>query len=200
MTDKTWDILELVVDLWPAAMYTYTTATTAGEHASGSYHYKGEALDTGIGTEEPSKTLLATYHHDRFDMMDQLAAWLYEDSGLITELLHTRTSDTGGWYVKNEKRVSGNFYGKVLMSQHINHVHLAVATRANAEKLLIKKVQRILGLTADGDAGPLTLKAIKTVQKNAKLSQDGAVGPLTVAALRKKAGYGLLLRPAQTAK
>lgn len=55
----------------------------------------------------------------------------------------------------------------------------------------IKAVQRKLGITADGVAGPQTRRAIKRFQKRNGLTVDGVVGPQTLAALglsRKSAG------------
>ena len=54
----------------------------------------------------------------------------------------------------------------------------------------IKAVQRKLGITADGVAGPQTRRAIRRFQKRNGLAVDGVVGPQTLAALglsRKRA-------------
>jgi hypothetical protein len=47
----------------------------------------------------------------------------------------------------------------------------------------VKAVQRKLGITADGVAGPQTRRAIKRFQKRNGLTVDGVVGPQTLAAL-----------------
>ena len=47
----------------------------------------------------------------------------------------------------------------------------------------VKAVQRKLGITADGVAGPQTRRAIKRFQKRNGLEVDGVVGPATLAAL-----------------
>ena len=43
----------------------------------------------------------------------------------------------------------------------------------------VKQLQRILGLTADGDFGPKTDTAVKQFQKNNNLKEDGIVGDKT---------------------
>lgn len=47
----------------------------------------------------------------------------------------------------------------------------------------VKAVQRKLGITADGVAGPQTRRAIKRFQRRNGLTADGVVGPQTLAAL-----------------
>ena len=47
----------------------------------------------------------------------------------------------------------------------------------------VRAVQRKLGITADGVAGPQTRRAIRRFQKRNGLSVDGVVGPQTLAAL-----------------
>ena len=47
----------------------------------------------------------------------------------------------------------------------------------------VKAVQRKLGITADGVAGPQTRRAIRRFQKRNGLEVDGVVGPQTLAAL-----------------
>jgi Transglycosylase-like domain/Putative peptidoglycan binding domain len=47
----------------------------------------------------------------------------------------------------------------------------------------IKAVQRALGITADGIAGPQTRRAIKRFQRTHGLTVDGVVGPATLGAL-----------------
>lgn len=53
----------------------------------------------------------------------------------------------------------------------------------------VKKVQRALGLGADGIFGPNTAKAVKRFQARRGLTADGVVGPATWAALRSRAGH-----------
>lgn len=49
----------------------------------------------------------------------------------------------------------------------------------------VKQLQRILGLTADGDFGPKTDAAVKQFQKNNNLKEDGIVGDKTWQVLLK---------------
>lgn len=47
----------------------------------------------------------------------------------------------------------------------------------------VKKMQKVLGVTADGDFGPNTEKLVKAWQTKNKLPADGIVGPKTLAAM-----------------
>ena len=51
----------------------------------------------------------------------------------------------------------------------------------------VERLQRALGVTADGIFGRQTLKAVRAFQKRAGLVADGIVGPLTRAALERGA-------------
>jgi cell wall-associated NlpC family hydrolase len=51
----------------------------------------------------------------------------------------------------------------------------------------VKRVQRALGVSADGIFGPGTRRAVKRFQRSRGLSADGVVGPATWAALRSRA-------------
>jgi peptidoglycan hydrolase-like protein with peptidoglycan-binding domain len=54
---------------------------------------------------------------------------------------------------------------------------------STTSKSTIKAVQRALGITADGVAGPQTRRAIKRFQRTHGLTVDGVVGPATLGAL-----------------
>ena len=47
----------------------------------------------------------------------------------------------------------------------------------------VKKVQKLVGVTADGIYGPKTEAAVKAWQKSHNLDDDGSVGPKTWAAM-----------------
>lgn len=83
------------------------SSTTGGSHVNGSYHYKGNADDL---TSSPGN-------------MQKLASWLYQYSDYILELIH---SGGPGYFVKNGKRVAASYYGAATVSQHYNHVHIAM--------------------------------------------------------------------------
>jgi peptidoglycan hydrolase-like protein with peptidoglycan-binding domain len=59
----------------------------------------------------------------------------------------------------------------------------------------IQQLQRRLGLAADGDFGPLTLRAVRAFQTSHGLVVDGIVGPATRAALGLPAGAILRANP-----
>jgi peptidoglycan hydrolase-like protein with peptidoglycan-binding domain len=78
------------------------------------------------------------------------------------------------------------------------------ATASHASKLspyeaitgAVRQVQQRLGVTADGDFGPITLRAVKAFQSSHHLVVDGIVGPATRAALGVGAGPILRVNPA----
>lgn len=139
----------------------YVTATKGGKHAPGSYHYKGQAVDVGADSQAPK---------------DGLANFLYRYSRQITELIHSRAGNQSGWYVKNGQRVGHAYYGPALTAAHVNHVHFAIATQAEADEMLTLVVQDKLGLIRDGVWGPKTAAAVKAFQGRHGLVQDGKVG------------------------
>lgn len=110
------------------------TSTTGGSHASGSYHYKGNAIDTASSAGS----------------MQQLAAWLYGYAPYILELIHSGGS---GYFVKNGVKVGASYYGAATVSQHYNHVHcamtlsgLAAANGANPSGTQVQNVALQTGL------------------------------------------------------
>lgn len=60
----------------------------------------------------------------------------------------------------------------------------AVVLRLGSKGKLVKKIQRILNITADGDFGPMTEQAVKSWQAKNGLVADGIVGPKTLAAMK----------------
>jgi hypothetical protein len=83
------------------------SSTTGGSHANGSYHYSGNAEDLVSSAGS----------------MQTLAAWLYGYYPYILELIH---SGGPGYFVKNGEKVSASYYGASTVSQHYNHVHIAM--------------------------------------------------------------------------
>lgn len=193
---------------WPAC---YVTSTTGGQHAPGSYHYRGEAVDFGCGLGNASQqAALHRFGKTRWEVMDELAAFFYAHSGHLTELVHTRPGDTSGWYVKNGHKVPHGFYGHATDVAHENHVHVAIATQTAANEVLrsvsgntiivpppasqpsgmtnreiqIALVRDGFKVGVDGVFGPRTKTAVEAFQKEKGLAPDGIVGPLTAAALR----------------
>lgn len=118
---RTYPILEQILSYFPNRSHVYVTATTGGTHATNSYHYRGEAIDVGSASQ--------TYK-------DQLAAWLYPYYGYITELIHSKSGNHTGWYVKNGRKVSHGYYGSTTTAAHVNHVHFAIASVSQANKML----------------------------------------------------------------
>ena len=66
------------------------------------------------------------------------------------------------------------------------------ASSAKTSTSTVKAVQRALGITADGIAGPQTRRAIKRFQRTHGLKVDGVIGPATLGAL------GISAKPART--
>lgn len=67
---------------------------------------------------------------------------------------------------------------------------LASSQRAHMKRATIVKVQRALGIKADGVAGPQTRRAIRRFQRRHGLKVDGIAGPQTLAALGIGTGAG----------
>jgi len=55
--------------------------------------------------------------------------------------------------------------------------------REGSKGELVKRMQAVLGVSADGDFGPGTERAVKAWQAKNGLSADGIVGPKTLAAM-----------------
>jgi len=82
------------------------TATTNGTHVSGSYHYKGRAVDLGGSPQEMLKA----------------AAWIGKNlTHILTEGIHNPNLS-----VKYQKTVPSSYWGSETWAAHANHIHLAV--------------------------------------------------------------------------
>jgi len=68
------------------------------------------------------------------------------------------------------------------------------SARARSRGAAVKRLQRALGITADGIFGPGTLRAVKRFQRRRGLTPDGVVGPATWAALGIRGGGAVLKR------
>lgn len=69
------------------------------------------------------------------DLRD-LAKILYANPGAWLELIHTTPfNDDDGFYVKNGRKVSSNYYGAATNAAHLNHVHTAMK-EAKIRKLI----------------------------------------------------------------
>jgi peptidoglycan hydrolase-like protein with peptidoglycan-binding domain len=66
---------------------------------------------------------------------------------------------------------------------------------ASSVRESVRRLQRRLGVVADGDFGPITLRAVKGFQASHRLVVDGIVGPVTRAALGLPAGPILRANP-----
>ena len=58
--------------------------------------------------------------------------------------------------------------------------------KAGSKGSAVKELQALLGITADGDFGPFTEKAVRAFQKEAGLVVDGVAGSYTLAKLKEK--------------
>lgn len=81
------------------------TSTTGGNHVSGSYHYKGRAVDIGGSSEE----------------MFKAAKWIGKNlTHVLAEGIHNPNLA-----VKDHRTVSSSTFSEV-WAAHANHIHLAV--------------------------------------------------------------------------
>lgn len=85
------------------------TVSNGGTYRPGDpgYHGKGNAVDV----------------YSTAANMVKLAQWWTQFTPFLLELIH---SGGGGFFVKNGKPVSASYYGTSVVSQHYNHVHVAV--------------------------------------------------------------------------
>ena len=93
------------------------------------------------------------------------------------------------------KRINGGTIGLADRKKHYKHAlevfggewtppkvtHSTV--RKGSKNATVKAVQKVLGVTADGDFGPGTEEAVKDWQRRHGLIQDGIVGPSTLKAM-----------------
>jgi len=177
----TYHTLELIGNLYEHADQVFAGFTTNGQHVTGSWHYRdgGDAVDFDAQAK-------------KYAVLSGFAAYLYERSSMLVEMFYTHTTGTSGMYVKNGVRQSfawAKRSGLTTAAESQDHIHVAIATEAQAQRMLTLVTQAALGQFQDGVKGPKTGAAIKAVQKAAKISQDGEVGPVTVKAIRAHKGW-----------
>jgi hypothetical protein len=109
------------------------TSTTSGGHASGSYHYLGEAADIAGSAGQ----------------MYAAAQWIKASglAGALTEGIHNPNLS-----VKNQHGVPPSFWGPAVWAEHLNHIHMAVAGALGAGGY-------IGGGAKGAMAGPISLRA-----------------------------------------
>jgi peptidoglycan hydrolase-like protein with peptidoglycan-binding domain len=171
----------------------YITSSYRG-YSTGSHHSSGNAVD--VASPYPSNV----------GPMKDVAKWLMQFAGDLTELIHTN----GNYFVKNGSKVGAYYYSSATRANHWNHVHVAM-TSSQADRILAKLrksggslggtrsvldqqkghnyLRYLLGqsyrLKEDGDMGPKTTAGVKWVQGKIGVKADGAWGPATEAAYLK---------------
>jgi len=129
-----------------------------------------------------------------------------KEGALASACWFWKTNNLNSFCDKNDilgmtKRINGGTIGLEDRTNHYNHAiavlggkevpHVAeAATPAGTTVLkkgskgdLVKKMQEVLGLDADGDFGPGTEKAVRHWQEEHGLTADGIVGPKSLAAM-----------------
>jgi putative chitinase len=84
----------------------------------------------------------------------------------------------------NAMNVLGGKISSSTNSQITDAVTQSTVLRVGSKGDLVKKMQAVLGVTADGDFGPGTERAVKAWQTSKGLTADGVVGPKTLAAMK----------------
>lgn len=83
-------------------------------------------------------------------------------------------------------------YAPKIQNAFLKHSGGPVAPRTLLRKGMrgddVKELQRLLGVSPDGDFGPMTERAVRMFQEVRNLTVDGVVGPQTLTALKKETG------------
>lgn len=124
-------LVALMERQWPGLV---VTSTRSGTHASGSYHYLGEAVDMASGN---------------YGYMNRAAQWIV-NSGLYKSL--TEGIHNPGLSVKFGKSVAPSFWGATTWAEHANHIHMAI-TNAIGRIASSKAIAGALG-GAGANLGP----------------------------------------------
>lgn len=101
-----------------------------------------------------------------------------------TKALGTTTSEVVQPRSLSVRALAGNSTSVAL---HTN-VRRSAVPRTVSVSDSTRELQQRLGVSADGDFGPITLRAVKAFQASHRLVVDGIVGPATRAALGLRAG------------
>jgi hypothetical protein len=129
---------------------TVILSSSSGDHTYGGDNVPGKIRVTS--TRRPGNTDfhnygLATDFASGMDdagqrLMQKHAAWWYQYSDWLLELIHTTPYPTdNGYYVKRGQRVGPELYGANVVGAHLNHVHVAMSDRAAAE--LLARLNRV---------------------------------------------------------
>lgn len=97
---------QAIIDFEHTSGIPFTVSSTYRPGDPG-YHGKGNAVDA----------------YSTAANMVKLAQWWEQYTPFLLELIH---SGGGGYFVKMGKTVSASYYGSAVVSQHYNHVHVAV--------------------------------------------------------------------------
>jgi peptidoglycan hydrolase-like protein with peptidoglycan-binding domain len=82
-------------------------------------------------------------------------------------------------HYKHNKAVLGGDHAPAPADDSVTEVVLELC-KVGSKNATVKLIQEKLGLTADGDFGPGTEKAVKAWQSANGLTADGIVGPATI--------------------
>ncbi len=85
--------------------------------------------------------------------------------------------------IRSRNELSGTMKSQIKVA--IRYIGTRDYISTGAEGTAVKKIQKIVGVDADGIFGPVTRKAVKRWQKKNGLSQDGKVGKETLAKMKE---------------
>lgn len=165
-------LVRQVLNYYPGNHAPLYITSSYRPHSTGSHHQTGNAVD--VASAYPSNP----------GPMRDVAKWLYQFSGDLTELIHT----PGGYFVKNGRRVGTGFYSSAVRANHYNHVHVAM-TAAQARRILAKLKKS--GAKPGSSAPAGMVRSIGSQQKEVnaagytpKLVHDKKWGPKTAAGVK----------------
>jgi hypothetical protein len=144
------------------------TSTTGGQHAAGSYHYKGMAHDIG---GPPG-------------VMNAASEWI-KASGLFKRLIEGIHNPNLS--VKNGQMVSPGFWGGSTWAGHANHIHLAAGGGGALGPLAAVGAAAMMG-AGTGGGGPLlgALNAPPSALTGIPGAMSNQAGTRLAAAMRRR--------------
>jgi len=150
---------------------------------TGRYNYTEFGKTVDMSAEEATD-----YVRTKKGALDS-ACWYWDTNSLNkyadSQDIKTLTKRINGGYIGLEDRINHYEHALEVLGGHYTPpaVDMSETVRKGSKGATVKAVQEALGLSADGDFGPGTERAVKTWQAENGLTADGIVGPNTLGKL-----------------